>query len=644
MRESKRTKAWLIAGLLFVLICSHLPVMYTQFYHTRTATPTAEDGSIDVAGVSLSKETILDGEWAFYWNRLIADKPEELGSPDFHIQVPDYWSKYKIGGEYLPASGYASYRLTLRGLEASQPITVSIPDFGSAYRIFIDGELSSESGVVSEQSSNVFTTTKAKLYPVALSDASEHVIDLEVATTRFSGLYMAPVLEEYHHAIQEDSSRNTVRLILFGMALFSFFILVVTYGLSFRGGRRSIWIPAIGVFVLLRIMLTTEFFSLWQSTVFFGLSYEETNPLMFLVSFAFKYLLIYLLQDLLGITFSRKEKQGFLIYYAVLYFSYLLIPHGFYNRYFSLLLPVAAFAIEIYAFIKVWLNRRNLKKYGLLIYWGAALAILGLIVDCYYISGNSYLNLSLALLILFTVYMMILSLVSTLRTADVYNELAVSTSWLEQARNQIGMQIEYYDALSTQINEVRVVRHDTHHFVAVMTRLFGEGRYEELGQFLSEYADLCETEPLTVFCENVVANSILGYYALKTKACNISYHCACAIPKRISINDSDLCVVLGNALENAMEACEKMDGSVVRMIAVEARIVNGQMLIKIENSYGGVVYQKDGRYLSAKNSCAHGLGLQSIQMVVDACGGFLKTEHSEALFTLMVAFPNSGGD
>lgn len=76
-------------------------------------------------------------------------------------------------------------------------------------------------------------------------------------------------------------------------------------------------------------MLTTEFYSLWQNTVFWGLSYEAANPLMFLVSFIFKYLLIYLIEELLGIGFSRKEKGFFLLYYAVLFLIYLFVPRGF---------------------------------------------------------------------------------------------------------------------------------------------------------------------------------------------------------------------------------------------------------------------------------------------------------------------------
>lgn len=160
--------------------------------------------------------------------------------------MPDCWSKYKIGGAYLPAEGCASYRLKLSGLESALPVTVYIPDFGSAYRVFIDGELTAESGIVSEDIGKVFTTTGVKLHPVTLSGKTEHEIVIEVATTRFSGLYMAPILKEYDRVIQEDGTRDTVRLILFGMALFSFFVLILTYSLPFRRGRRSFWLPAMG--------------------------------------------------------------------------------------------------------------------------------------------------------------------------------------------------------------------------------------------------------------------------------------------------------------------------------------------------------------------------------------------------------------
>lgn len=500
MKESKYLKISLIAGLIFVLLFSHLPVIYTLFYHHLTGAPTASDGSINLTGLSPSRTVVLDGKWDFYWNRLVATEPNHSRKPDLLIGVPDYWSKYKIAGKWLPASGIASYQIALKGLIDSHSITVWLPDFGSAYRVFIDGTLAAESGTISGNVSKIFTTPEATLYPVTLSGNGAHTVVIEVATTRYSGLYMAPVLQEYDSAVRNNADRDTARDILFGTALASFLLLIVLYALSFRKSRHSFWFPAMGIFVILRIMLTTEFYSFLQRTIFFNLTYEASNAMMFFVSFAFKFLLIFLIQEQFGIAFSRKEKEFFFLYYVTIYLVYLFIPQGIYNRYLTILLPVATFALEVYAFLKVYRNRAKMNRFGLLIFWGLVLAVTGLIIDCYYIVGKIYLNLSLALLVTFTVYLMILGIVYALRVADLYGEFVLSSNQLVLAGNQIVIQKEYYDALSGQMNEIRAVRHDTRHFIGVLRRLAQEGRYEELNCFLDEYADKTEADPLPVFC------------------------------------------------------------------------------------------------------------------------------------------------
>lgn len=640
MKEPKHIRMQLLAGFILAVLIPHLPVLYTLFYHELTGEPTSVNASISLSGDYSGKRTVLDGEWEFYWNRLLVTEPGQDAAPDFLIPVPGYWSLHQLNGSYLPAKGYASYRLTLKGLDAVRPVTVCLPDFGSAYRAFLDGELVSESGVVSKNTAEVFTTPKATLYPVTLSKGQEHEIVIETATTRFSGLYKAPVLEDYAQAVQEDSGRNATRFILFGTVLFSFLVLTVVYILSYRRGIRSAWLMALISCVLLRLMLVSEFYAFWQNRLFFNLSYEATNDLMFLISFALKFLMIFLFQEQFDLHFSRREKAGFFLYYTAIFLAHCFIPYGIYNRHLTVLLPASSFVLEIYSFCKVYLGNRKLQPYALLIYWGTIIAIGGLIVDCYYTNGNIYPNLSMVLLGSLSVYLTLLSVAYILRVVAAYKEFEVSSARLTLARNQIAMQTEYYDALSAQMNEVRSVRHDVRHFVGALKRLSDEGRYEELSRFLNEYAERSDTEPLPVFCENVVANSILGYYSLRFKEHGIVFHCACQIPKQLSISDSDLCVVLGNALENAMEACKKLEDQEARSVSTEARTVNGQLLIKIANAYNGTLNQRDGRYLTTKGGPYHGMGLRNIQKVVDTYGGYVKTEHSGTVFTLMAAFPD----
>jgi len=317
----------------------------------------------------------------------------------------------------------------------------------------------------------------------------------------------------------------------------------------------------------------------------------------------------------------------------------LFTPRDIYNRYLTIILPLAVFTLELHAFFKIYFEGYNFKKYGIAVYWGIVISIAGLFIDCYYINGNIYPNMSLALLTMLSLCLMIFSLVSALQIAEAYRDLAVSASQLEQARNQIAIQKEYYDALSGQMNEIRMIRHDMRHFIGVIQRLSEEERYEELKQFLNEYSEKTETDSIPVYSENVVINSILGYYSLKARDAGVPYYCGCSIPKQLSMNEIDLCIVLGNALENAIEACDCIDDSDSRFISAELRVWDNKLLIKIKNSYNGILNIQDDRYYSTKDDKTRGIGMQNIKKVVENYNGFIKTEHDEKIFTLMVAFP-----
>lgn len=630
----------LIAGFLFVLLFAHIPVFYTLFYNELTGAPKANASVIQIDNFTKDNRVILNGEWELYFDRLLVTAPGQSGQPDALASVPGYWSDYTADGKDIPAAGCGSYRLRLEGLPKSVSITVYIPNFGGAYRVFIDGELAAKSGVLSTETKEINTVPLADLYPVTLSNGQTHEIIIEMATTRFSGLYMAPVLSDYEAAISHQKTQSNIRFLLFDIVLVSFFILILLSVLS-RGKKLSaVWLPGLMLCVLLRLMLSSEFFAVWQNTIFGGLSYEDSNPLLYLVTFVLKMLLIYLIQDQFCIVFSRKEKLFFTFYYGAIFLVYLFVPQSFYNIHLSLAVPIASFALEIYAFFKLLLGRPQFTQFGLFVYWGIIIALAGLTVDCYYLGGYVYPDMSLALLIMLTVCLISISFAYTFRLASIYRDLAVAKSMFNHAKKQIIIQKEYYDSLSCQINEVRAVRHDMHHFINVMNVLVKENRIEELKRFLNSYSEKTDTSPLPVFCQNSVVNSILGYYYLQAGTEKIAFRCECSISATILVDDMDLCVVLGNALENALEACKKIEEA-DRFISIHIQVLSGQLLIKVENSYQGDVKLQDDKLLSSKTKGIHGIGLQSIKNIAERYGGYIKATYENNLFTVMVAFPYS---
>jgi len=642
MARNKHHKWYIICGSILAIILIYLPVVYTYFYHDITGASKAINGSIDLSSADQANDkTYLDGQWEFYWNRFIISEPDKSMKPDLKLEVPDEWSHYKINGKNLPAGGFGSYKLALTGFSYDNMITLFIPDFGGAYRVFIDGHLTAESGTVSKDTDKVFTVPKANLYPVTLSEAMTHEVVIEVATTRFSGLYMTPILGDYQQIVSENSFRNEARFILFGIVLFSFLLLMAMFTLSVRRKLYSFWMPVMILLILIRLMLTTEFYSFWQQVLFFNLSYESTNVMMYLTTFMLKYLLIFLVQEQCGIKFNKREKIGFLIFYSLLFLIYIIVPRNIYNHYLSVLIPSLTYALDVYLFFKVYHGREKLKKSGMVIFLGAILVIVGLAIDSYYINGKIYLNMSLTMLILFVVFLLIMTWVYAMRIIDLYDDFTISSSRLELAKDQITMQKEYYNVLSGQMNEIREIKHDINHFIGVMSQLVKEGKFDKLSLFLNEYGQKIEMDQLPVFCEHTIANSIIGYYYLRAKEYGIPFESQCNIGEHSTMSDSDLCIVLGNALENAIYACRQMNPSIMQFVSIKSRVMKGQRLIKVENSHKGELEIKNGRYVSSKSGNSHGLGIGNIEKVVEAYGGFIEIEHNDKVFTLMAAIPEN---
>jgi len=640
MKKNKRRKLMLIGGLVLTIIVIFLPIVYTLGYHNFTGTPVATNGRMDLSTVRLGdRKTYMDGQWEFYWNQFIESEPEQLTKPDFIIEVPSEWSSYQLQGSNLPAKGYASYKLSLAKLAYDDEVTLFIPDFSGAYRIFVDGQLTAESGIISKDNQKIFTVPKAILYPVLLSEAPTHEVIIEVATTRFSGIYMTPILGDYKQIIRENSFRNSIRFILFGIVLFSFVVLISMYLLSVRNKVNSFWMPVMILFIIIRIMITTEFYSFWQPILFFNLPYESTNELMYLVSFVLKYLQIFLIQEQSGIVFHKKEKIVFLNFYCMLYLIYLFAPQNIYNQYLSVIVPMLTFTIDIFLFIKVYRGRDKLQKFGIVAFLGSSLITMGLAIDSFYMNGKIYMNMSLTMMSMFLAFLLIMGLVYTMRIGDLYDDFTKSTSRLELAKKQISMQREYYDTVSGQMNEMGKLKHEFDHFAEVTKRFTEEGSLNKLKEYLSEYSEKAKIDPFVELSDHTVVNSMIRYYYLQAKEYGIIFENKCVIDSRITISDSDLCIILGNALDNAIYACKQLDSSKSRFVSIEAITMEEKWLIKVTNSYNGQLVIHDGRYISSKDGSAHGFGIRNIEQIISAYGGIMQIEHNEKIFMLMAIVP-----
>ena len=101
--------------------------------------------------------------------------------------------------------------------------------------------------------------------------------------------------------------------------------------------------------------------------------------------------------------------------------------------------------------------------------------------------------------------------------------------------------------------------------------------------------------------------------------------------------DSVLCGILGNALDNAIEACDRVSER-ERLVKIFMKVERKNLCIEIKNRYDGTIFEsQDGRHISRKdNPQEHGLGLRIMHELLEHADGNVETMWDEQMFTLRV--------
>lgn len=115
------------------------------------------------------------------------------------------------------------------------------------------------------------------------------------------------------------------------------------------------------------------------------------------------------------------------------------------------------------------------------------------------------------------------------------------------------------------------------------------------------------------------------------------------IPRASGISEFDLCVIFGNLLDNALEACERMSGE-DRFIHMQAGMAKTYFLLEIKNSTDSTVSfdatEKRKAGMTQKgNTIEHGIGLQNVSDVVDQYNGSMNIEVEDGIFTVAILLP-----
>lgn len=172
MAISKRyvSRSWLLATLLLVVVLTATAVFvpFANDYQDVRAV----GGVLDLSAVDL-KNTVavrLDGEWEFYWRDLLEPTDftarQALAAPVAYTLVPNTWDNTVVDNEKLDGHGYATYRLTIKVPESSDVIALQVPTIFSAHKMWVNGKLIHEEGVVGKSAEESIPRYYTKVIPL----------------------------------------------------------------------------------------------------------------------------------------------------------------------------------------------------------------------------------------------------------------------------------------------------------------------------------------------------------------------------------------------------------------------------------------------------------------------------------------------
>lgn len=196
----------------------------------------------------------------------------------------------------------------------------------------------------------------------------------------------------------------------------------------------------------------------------------------------------------------------------------------------------------------------------------------------------------------------------------------------ELAEHHYAMQEQYYTQLRSEQEETRAMFHDINKYMQAMRTLAAEGNVAEVNQMMAETQELFDSLTTVVDVGNSVVSVILNEYREITEDADISFTFDVSVPQNLGISAVDLYVLMGNTLDNAVEACASVPAE-ERYIRIQMRTYHNILFYQIENPFAEGYPQRS----RGKN---HGYGLQNVRKCVEKHDGHMSVSQNDNKFVL----------
>lgn len=224
--------------------------------------------------------------------------------------------------------------------------------------------------------------------------------------------------------------------------------------------------------------------------------------------------------------------------------------------------------------------------------------------------------------------------------------LAISLTTVVVRRREEERIGEYQDKiLRAQREEVQSIyktmrawRHDYHNHMQKIKAHLALEQIEECKEYLDQLEKDLDAIDIAIKTGNISVDAILSSKISVAAGKEIDINCRARVPEKLSVSDVDLCVIIGNLIDNGVESCEKMKKEGKKFIRIYIGIFKEQLYISVSNSTAETV-RKPAKELISKKLGNHGHGLKRIDQIVEKYDGFINRKNEPGAFVTEIMLP-----
>ncbi len=193
---------------------------------------------------------------------------------------------------------------------------------------------------------------------------------------------------------------------------------------------------------------------------------------------------------------------------------------------------------------------------------------------------------------------------------------------------------KYYAEVENMYDKMRGWRHDYRHHIQTMKVHMANGEIEEIGRYLDMLDDDLTNVETVIKTGNRMADAILNSKLSLAAQKDIKVKAEAKIPVSLSVSEIDLCVVIGNLLDNAIEACMELPPK-ERLIRIYMEMKGNYLYIALTNT---AARKKKSSFRTTKGD-GHGFGISRVDAVVKKYGGYVTRASEDGAFSTEVLLP-----